>query len=301
MKTLKSRPSGNTMGILCMVMAMFIFSLVNATSKDIAQNYSVWQITFFRFAFTLIPASFMVIRHGGAKNLSTSQWPLLSLLGALGAVGVYILFSAFKVGRLADVTALAYSSILFVTALSYPLLKEKVGWRRWLAVLVGFCGVILMASPEKDIQMGSLLGILFAFLDALMMILIRILTRKDSTTTIVFYFALFASIISLPFMIPTFIVPQSASDLALLAFLGIGGGIGQLFLTQSYKLAAAVVVAPMIYTSMLWGTLFGTLLFDEPITIQLISGGLVIVAASFYIIFRESQERKKPATDLITE
>ena len=296
-----SRPANNKLGMLCMIIAMFTFALVNATGKDIAQIYSIWQITFFRFAFTLLPASFMIIRNGGFSVLKTDQLPLLGLLGTLGAFGVFILFTAFNVGRLADVTALAYSSILFLTALSVPLLKELGGWRRWLAVLIGFCGVILMASPDKNLQLGSMLGILFAFIDALMMILIRILTRKDKTTTVVFYFALFASVVSLPFMLPDFIMPRSASDLTLLAFLGIGGGIGQLFLTQAYKLAPAATVAPMIYTSMIWGALFGVFLFDEPITLNLITGGMIVVAASFYIIFRENQEQKKPPIDLIIE
>lgn len=285
-------------GMACMVAAMFIFAVVNACVKQISHTYDIWQITFFRFFLTMGPAFYLLNREGLPHSLKTTQWKMLLTLGALGAGAVYVLFKAFHIGRLADVTALAYSSILFLTVLAVPVLKEKVDGRRWLAVLVGFSGVLLMASPDKNFQVGSLLGLLFAFMDAWLMILIRILTRKDKTSTVVFYFALFASLTSLPFMLFSFKMPTSFQDILYFLFIGIGGGIGQIFLTSAYRFAPASTVAPMIYTAMIWGGLFGVIFFGEPLTVPLISGAIVVVLSSLYIIHRENKVRSQ---DLILE
>ncbi len=288
-------------GILCMLLAMFIFAIVNVAVKELAMTYSVWQITFCRFFFVLFPVLYLLKKEGGKSALRPQKIHLLIATGVIGALGVFILFEAFHIGRLADVTALAYSSIIFLTALSVPFLKEVVGWRRWAAVLVGFSGILLMANPDIGFQMGSLLAIVFAFMDAVVMILLRIITRHNKIGTTVFYTALFATLTSAPFMLMDFSMPENWGDFSLLAFLGLGGGIGQIFLTRAYSIAPAVAVAPMIYTSMIWGALFGVFFFDESLTLSLISGGIIVVLSSTYIIYRENIERNTPPRDLLID
>ena len=297
-------------GIVAMLVAMFIFASLNALVKHLSGTYSIWQIVFFRFAFGIIPTSIMILMDSkGSKQMPTAKPSPLVMnnpvvvigIGVLAAFAIYVLFQAFKIGRLADVTALAYSSIIFLTILSVPLLKEKVGWRRWAAVVVGFSGILLMASPDTNIQLGSLLGIGFAFLDAILMILIRIATKNNRTSTIAFYTSVTAALVAFPFVITDFQMPATSIDLMILMFLGIGGGIGQIFLTRSYSLAPAVAVAPMIYTSMIWGAIYGVVLFGESITLHLVTGAVIVVLSSLYIMYREHIEHKNPASDLLID
>lgn len=274
-------------GICYMLTAMFIFSFLSVIVKDITHFYPVWQVVFFRVFFVLFPSLYMVKRDGGWHLLKTQQLGGLAFLGTLGAFAIYLLFKAFRLLPLADATALAYSSILFITMFSMPILKEYVGIHRWFAVTIGFVGVLIMASPKGDLNTNCLFALTFAFLDAVLMITIRILTRKTLSSVVVFYFALFASMVSGLFMLFEWKVPNYR-DLALLIFMGVGSGVAQLFLTNAYRLAPAVVVAPMTYSSMLWGTLFGFIFFDEIPTWQLGIGALLVISAGLYIIYRES-------------
>lgn len=299
---MKTQPAQNIKnGILCMLLAMFIFAIVNVAVKELAATYSVWQITFCRFFFVLFPVVYLLKKEGGKSTLKPQKIHLLIAIGVIGALGVFILFEAFHIGRLADVTALAYSSIIFLTALSVPFLKEVVGWRRWAAVVVGFSGILLMANPQIGFQMGSLLAIVFAFMDAVVMILLRIVTRHNKISTTVFYTALVATFVSFPFMASDFLMPHNWIDFALLAFLGLGGGLGQIFLTRAYSIAPAVSVAPMIYTSMIWGALFGVFFFGEFLSLSLIVGGAIVILCSTYIIYRENIERNTPPRDLLID
>lgn len=292
-------------GIFNMIAAMLIFSTVNFAVKFLSTGYGVWEIVFCRFAFTLIPASVMVAaQRKGFHGLKTEQMPQYIILGALGAGAVFILFKAFAIGQFANVTALAYSSIIFLTLLSPIFLKETVGWRRWLAVAVGFVGIILMVHPDPaSFDIGALLAAGFAFFDAILMMMLRSIGKRDKSATIVFFFALYAALFSLPMMLfEGFVMPLNVTDLALLAFLGIGGGIGQLFLAQSYRLAETVVVSPMIYTSLIWGALWGLWFLDEQFSINLIVGALIVVLSSIFIIYREATEyHRGKLTDLVKE
>lgn len=293
------RPHNIPAGIISILMAMLIFATCNVAAKQVAADYGVWQITFVRFFFVLFPALYLMHKDGFVEAVKPKRLDLLSMTGIVGAFAVFILFKAFAIGNLADVTALAYSSILFLTALSVPLLKETVGWRRWCAVIVGFTGVLLMASPGTSLEMGSVLAITFAVMDAGIMILLRLSTAYNRVSTTVFYMALFASLTSFPFMVFDFQMPTSLADIGAFLYIGLGGGIGQIFMTRAYSLAPASAVSPMIYTSMLWGGLFGVLFFDEIITPNLISGAIVVVLCSLYIIYRENIERNKPHLDII--
>lgn len=302
MATSPTRTTNITAGIISMLLAMFIFGVTNIAVKDLSSTYSIWQITFARFFFVLIPAAYMLKREGGLTALIPQRPRLLLVIGIASAYAVFILFTAFQKGQLAEVTALAYSSILFLTALSVPFLKEKVGWRRWIAVMIGFSGVLIMTGPQgSSLQVGTILAIIFALMDASVMILLRIITQVEKISTTVFYGASIAALVAGLHMIPDFQWPHSWGHFAAFAFIGIGGGIGQILLTKAYSIAPAVAVAPMIYTSLLWGALFGVLFFGETLTLNLIAGGLVVILCSIYIIYRENIERQSPPRDLLID
>jgi drug/metabolite transporter (DMT)-like permease len=284
---MRTNSSNVNRGIMLMLISMFFFSCLNVIVKDVTQNYPVWQVVFFRVFCGLPVMYYMMRRDGAGQKLTTSQLQALLLMSVVGSFGIYCLFTAFRLIPLADATALAYSSILFITALSAPVLKEHVGIYRWCAIAAGFIGVIIMASPQGHVDINCFYALAFALMDATMVLIIRILSRSISASTIVFYFSIFASAISGVMMLYSWKNP-TVKDFLMLAFMGLGGGIAQLFLTNAYRLAPAVVVAPMSYSSMLWGMLFGFMFFNEKPTMQLTIGGAIIIAAGLFIIYRES-------------
>lgn len=285
--------SDSMKGICYILAAMFIFSCVNALVKDITASYPIWQVIFFRAVFAVFPALFMLIQEDAIVELKTSQWPGMVGLGVIGTAALYLLFEMFKLLPLADASAITFTTILFITALSYPILKERVGLDRWIAIAVGFAGVMMIVRPTLDLSWGTACGLGFAFLDAVLMLMIRVLTRKDKSSVVVFYFTAVTGGISLLFL-PFYFVWPTPMDWVLLVALGVGGGLGQLFLTQSYKLAPAVVVAPMIYSTMIWGTLFGYIFYDEIPQEHVLWGACVVIAAGLFIIWRERVPEKTP-------
>ena len=285
--------SSSKYGIFYMLLAMFIFSVVNILVKEVTIHYALIQVVFFRCFFMLVPSTFLIIKNGGFSLLKTENFKRHCMCGFLGVADLSCLFATLRMLPLAEAITLSFANILFVTALSGPLLKEKVGFYRWAAILIGFVGVLVVAKPTTNLfDTGSIYGILFALIDAYIMINMRILTRTDPSEVAVFYFSLISSMVCL-LILPFFWVTPSFSDLLKLICLGIGGGIAQVCLTRAYQHAPAVIVAPMIYSSILWGTLFGFLLWQEIPTPSLLLGCSLIMIGGLAIIFRENKFQKE--------
>ncbi len=221
--------------------------------------------------------------------------------GMLSVGGMYTNFSALTRLPLADATAISFASPLITVALAAIILKERVRIYRWTAVLVGFVGVIVMLIPHFDANhyaaagaaaaatIGSLLALVSAFCNAGTVIQTRRLTQSETTSSIVFYFSLMtalAGLVSLPFAWHT---PTSFSELAMLVSMGVFGGIGHIFLTESYRYAPASVIAPFDYSSMLWALLLGYWLFGELPTVLVYVGAGIVTAAGLFVIWRERQ------------
>ena len=185
-------------------------------------------------------------------------------------------------------------------ALAAVILKEKVRIYRWTAVFVGFIGVIVMLIPHLDFSqyamagamsvatIGSILALLAAFCNAGTVIQTRRLTQSEATSSIVFYFSLMtalAGLVSLPFAWHT----PTEYELLLLIGTGLFGGIGHIFLTESYRYAPASVVAPFDYSSMLWALLLGYWLFGELPTVLVYVGACIVAAAGLFVIWRERE------------
>jgi drug/metabolite transporter (DMT)-like permease len=261
---------------------------MNVVVKDVTQNYPVWEVVFFRAVFAL-PLMYPLIRlDRGYQRIQKSQFKSLLFLGLVGTFAIYCIFMSFRLLPLADATALCYSSILFVTALSQPVLKEYVGIHRWSAIIIGFIGVLIMASPKGQFNFHCLYALTFAILEAVIIMTIRLLSRQLSAKVIVFYFCLVASVISGGMMMINQWKTPTFKDFLVLAMMGFISGVAQLLLTHAYRIAPAVAVAPMSYSSLLWGMLFGIIIFDEHPTLQLGIGSAIIISACLYIIYREA-------------
>ncbi len=201
---------------------------------------------------------------------------------------------------LADAVAISFMSPLVVTALSVPLLGERVGIHRWSAVIIGFGGVLVIVNPSRGMfTPGVSVAICGAIASALSMITIRQLNRSDPPLAIVFYFTLFATMFTaLP--LPFVWVTPSGSDLGLLVLMGLTGGVGQYFMTRAYGLAPAAVISPFTYSGLLWATLLGWFLWSDVPKPQVFAGAAIVIASGLYILYRETSKKVRAAAESLT-
>jgi drug/metabolite transporter (DMT)-like permease len=274
-------------GIACGIVAMSLFPAQDAIVKWLSSDYSVFQLLFMRSIFVFIPVAILVMRSGGPRVLRTKQPAMLILRAAFsfGAWSVY--FFAISQIPLADAMALVFSAPLIITALSVPFLGEAVGLRRWVAVGVGFLGVLIMIEPGSGTLQGvALLPLVSAAFYSVSMLLTRILTRREASVTMLFYSTL--TILVLSGVAQPFVwVTPDWPDLGLMALMGLLTGCAQFLATQAYRFAAPVVVAPFDYTSLVWATLYGYLLFGDLPRSAVIIGAAVVIGSGLFILYRE--------------
>jgi drug/metabolite transporter (DMT)-like permease len=275
------------LGTLYMLFAVFIFCLVNAIAKNTIAQYSPLEVLFFRFLGALIPSWVLLHRDGGVANFSGHPYGTSFIASIILVLDLFCLFMSFKYLPLADATALSFSSIFFVTVLAAIFLKETLSLSRISVIICGFIGIVIIAKPSGNISiLGATFSLIYALTDAIVLLLIRVLTRTHKSSVLVFSFTLFATLITatfLPFVwkTPTFI------DLSKFLLLGIGGGLGQFFITQAYRYAPVAIVAPMVYSAALWSALLGFIFWAEVPGINFWIGGILVVMSGLYIIWRE--------------
>ena len=277
------------LGIASMMVAVAAMSLMDAVAKWLGQGYPIVEIVFFRNIFAMAPIFFIVWQGGGRPALRIG-WGFGYLLHtAFGLVAIFAFFTGLRYLPLADAIAIAFVAPLFVTALSVPVLGERVGARRWGAVIVGFLGVLVMTRPGAEaFQPAALLILAAALFYALAMLVTRRQARTDSTPSILLYttgLSLAVSAALLPFGWRS----PSSEDLMLFALLGLIAGGGKYFFIQAYRYAPAAVVAPFDYTALIWGTIMGWLVWHELPGPHVWLGVAILVASGLYIIHRETR------------
>jgi drug/metabolite transporter (DMT)-like permease len=280
-------------GIGCIVLAMALFTVLDAVVKWLsAAGYSTWQLVFCRSLFAFVPVLPMIYANGGARLLRTARLRDHLFRAAFGLATLWCWFYSYRELPLADAYALSFSAPLFMTALSVPLLGERVGAHRWIAVVVGLAGVLIMIQPGAGVfDVSALMVLLAALLYALSMIQVRGLGATEPTLTTVFYFTLFCTVataFSLPFVGR---LPGSWLEAALLVSTGLLGGFAQVCLTHAYRCAPVSLVAPFDYTSMIWAVLLGLAVFGDRPGWPVLIGSAVVIASGLYILRREALRR----------
>jgi drug/metabolite transporter (DMT)-like permease len=291
------------------LISALLFAALSAIVRQLGDVVPVGQLVFFRSACAIPPVLLIyAYRRELAEAVYTSR-PFGQLgRGALSVGGMYTNFAALARLPLADATAISFASPLITVALACVILKERVRAYRWAAVFIGFGGVIVMLIPHFDVgnfavagaitvaTIGSMLALFSAFCNAGTVIQTRRLTQSETTSSIVFYFSLvtaLAGAVTLPFAWHT----PTMSELGMLVSMGIFGGIGHIFLTESYRHAAASVVAPFDYSAMLWALLFGYWMFGELPTMLVYAGAAIVAGAGLFVIWRERQIGLKRARE----
>jgi drug/metabolite transporter (DMT)-like permease len=282
-------------GILYMVAAVFVFSLINAAVKWEAARYPIDEIVFLRCVFSLVPCVALVATRGGLRLMRTRRLKEHMGRAALQFISVLCIFAAYGMMPLADAVAISYSSPLFLTMLSIPLLGERVGRHRWGAVLIGFVGVLVMVVAGGGMRAGlastgAVLALASAGIGASVTIAVRRMTLTEASPALVTYQAVFTTILSaalLPFSWET----PAWKDFLILGGIGLCSGIGQFWWTQAFRFAPAAVAAPFSYLSLLWALILGYLVWGDVPTLGLLAGGAVVAASGLYILYRETIRR----------
>ena len=286
----------NQLGFLYMFLSVCTFSVMDLLVKW-SGDYSTGQVMFFRGLFGILPTYFLIPKDRLKTFYKTKRpWEhfFRCVMGLMALIAIII---ALRELPLAVVVSLSYAAPLFITILSIFLLSEKVGMFRWLAVLIGFVGVIVISEPGfKNLNYLYLLPLVFC----IGMAFVTITIRKLSTTEPIWLISIFFSIIILIASLTTipfgWIMP-TPKDSVLLALIGITGGSANLFLTQSYKLSEVSLVAPLKYLSLIFAIIFGYLIWNEIPTLKTLIGASLVVLASLIIFRREIYHKEKiPST-----
>jgi len=279
--------------ILLMCLGATMFPFLNTGVKLLTPDYSLIEIVWARFTGHLVIMIIIFLPSEGWR-LFRAKRPLLQITRSFLLMGSTA-FSVSGLGYvpLATASAIGFSSPIMVTALSVPLLGESVGPRRWIAVLVGFLGVLIIVRPGTgQLSIATLLLLCAAGCYALYQIATRRSTLHDSAETGIVYAALVGTV-ALSLLLPFgFEMPRRPLDAALLASLGLFGGVGHYFVIRAFRLGPAALISPLGYLELLGTTVLGYLVFDNfPDSWTWIGAGL-IVASGAYIAIRERRRRR---------
>ena len=288
--------SKNHLGAVYMILSVLFFSFMDILIK-VTDEYDVGQIMFFRALFGLIPIFFLIPKNRIKNFYKTKNIKLHFFRSFFGAIAMAAIFIGLRNLQLAEVTALAFSGPLWVVLFSMFFLSEKIRLKRWIAVGLGFIGVIIISKPGFDnLNFYYIYPIIFCIGFAGVSILIRKLTLAgEPVWLIAFYFSLVSGLGGL-LTIPLGLWKMpNTYDFMQLILIGLLGGIANLLLTQSYKLAEVTLTTPLKYLSLVIAIIFGFYFFEEIPSIHTLSGAAFIVVSSAIIFIRENQ-LKKPIT-----
>ena len=285
--------SKNHLGVVYMIMSVLFFSFMDILIK-ITDEYAVGQVMFFRAVFGLIPIFFLIPKNRLRDFYKTKHVGLHFYRSFFGAIAMVAIFIGLRNLQLAEVTSLAFSGPIWVVIFSMLFLSEKIRTKRWVAVGLGFIGVLIISKPGFDnLNYYYIFPIIFCIGFAGVSILIRKLTLAgESVWLIAFYFSVASGLGGLAtFPLGDWIMPTKY-DLVLLILIGFLGGIANLTLTQSYKLAEVTLTTPLKYLSLVFAIIFGFYFFNEVPSINTLLGAGLIVISSGIIFFRENQLKK---------
>jgi len=287
----------NQLGFLYMFLSVCTFSVMDLLVKW-SSDYPTGEVLFFRGFFGLLPTYFLIPKNR-LKTFYTTERSKEHLFRCLmGLMALIAIVVALRELPLAVVVSLSYAAPLFITVLSIFLLSEKVGVFRWLAVIIGFVGVIIIAEPGfKGMNYLYFLPLIFCIGMAFVTITIRKLSTTEPIWLISIFFTITISIAGLA-TIPMGWKMPNFQDFILLALIGVTGGSANLFLTQSYKLSEVSLVAPLKYLALAFAIFFGYFIWNEIPTIKTLIGASLVVLASLIIFRREIYHKQKiPSTN----
>ena len=280
------------------ITSVMLFIIMATLIKTVSVDVPAGQSVFFRSLFAMPVIIVWMATTGHLRDgLKTAQ-PMGHLWrGVVGTAAMGLGFTALGLLALPEVTAISYAAPLFTVILAALFLGERVRAFRLTAVAIGLVGVVIVLSPRLTIvagvtsageTLGAILALTGAVFMAIAQVIVRRLTQTESTSAIVFYFSLTASVLSLQTIWFGWVWPTQVQAVMLIAA-GVVGGIAQIFLTQAFRYAPTGVVGPFEYTSMLFALVIGYTIFGEVPTLTMLAGAALVVFAGLLVIWRERQ------------
>jgi len=277
------------LGILLMIITTIVFASQDGLSKYLATEYNVYMVVMIRYWFF---AAFVISvssqKTGGIKRVAKTKSPILQIFRSLILVAeMCITILAFTLLGLAETHAIFASYPLIIAMLSGPILGEYVGWRRWLAICVGFIGILIILNPDNGIfSPYALVPLVGAILFALYGLLTRYVGQYDNSSTSFFWTGVVGSI-AMTIIGLNYWDPVSKSDWSIMLLLSASGVVGHYLLIKCYEVAEASAVQPFAYLQLIWASMIGIIIFGEQITTNVLIGACIIVGAGLFTLWRE--------------
>lgn len=279
-----------------MFMSICAFSIMDLIVKW-SEHYPLGQVLFFRGFFGVL-FYFLIIPKERLHNFYYTKRAGLHFLRSFsGLIALVAIFIALRSLPLATVVSISFAAPIFTTIFSIFLLNEKVGVYRWLAVIVGFIGILIITEPGiSSLNIFYIFPIIFCIGLSYVAITIRKLSTTEPVWLISLYFSISITLLSL-FSLPLGWIMPSIKDFMILAMIGIFGGVANLWLSQSYKYSEVSLVTPLKYLALVFAIIFGYLIWDEIPTIKTLLGALLVIFSSLIILRREIYHKEKiPST-----
>jgi len=286
--------------IAAVLLGVALLALNDSLIKSLTGSYPVGELLFVRGLFVAPWIALLAYRHGGISSLRVRNWRGQALRGASVIAGAFLFVNGLRHLPLADAVAVTFTGPMFITALAPLVLGERVGWRRWMAVLAGFIGVLVMVRPTAlfggagTLQLAILLPLGAALCGSARDLITRRLAQSESSVAVLFFTSaavMLAGLCTAPF---GWVVPRAA-DLWVLAASGALVAGAYYFQIEAFRLGEAVLVAPFKYTSMIWAVLLGFLMFGDLPDGWTLLGAACVIAAGLYILRRETRRGRATA------
>ena len=284
--------SKNQLGFLYMLMSVCAFSIMDIIVKW-SEAYPLGQVLFFRGFFGVI-LYFIIMPRDRIKNFYLTKRPGLHFLRCMsGLIALVAIFIALRNLPLATVVSISFAAPIFTTIFSIFLLSEKVGMFRWIAVLVGFIGILIITEPGfSSFNIYFIYPIIFCLGLSYVAIAIRQLSTTEPVWLISLYFSIAITLVSLVTLPYGWVMPNFG-DLLLLMLIGVFGGVANLWLGQSYKLAEVSLVSPLKYLALVFAITFGYFIWDEIPSFKTLLGASLVIISSIIIFRREIYLKKQ--------
>jgi drug/metabolite transporter (DMT)-like permease len=272
-----------------MLVSVASFAVMDSMLKLLSEHYSSMQVAFLRAAASLPFVLLVIVARGRLDRVRPVNIRLHLFRGALAVLMLYAFINAVRESSLATTYSIFMFAPLLVAALSVPILGEKVVGGQWVAISVGFVGVLLMLGPVNGqwLSTGSLWAIVGLVTYALAIVSLRLLSRTDSTESMVLGFTVLLMIGAGALAIPVWREIQWEAHLKLIGGVGLMGAIGQQLITVAFRNAPAAVVAPFEYTALVWGVLLDIAIWSVYPSALTLLGGSIVIGAGLYLIQRE--------------
>ena len=289
--------------ILYMIAAYIVFSLLDTSIKYLVLGgVAPFFIAWCRFASHVTLVGVLFRGWHDVKRFRARNLPAQMLRGAFLGGSTFFNIVALRHLQLAEATSIYFFGPMVITALAGPMLGEWAGWRRWLAIWVGFIGVLVTTRPGVGVfGIGHAFALGAMLSNSFYVIMTRRLSASETPESLILFAALSPAILLLPIVPFSLVLPDTPLEWVLLVSLGIAGGIGHWFLLRAYSLASATALAPYPYSHMIWMIAAGWIVFHQFPDNWTLVGAAIIVASGLYIVHREHRLRVQNRAALATE